>query len=129
MRDNERKILDIHFGLTTGIRLTVEQTAEEASITRERVRNIETMAFRKLRHRSNSAVLSLYAPLPATSLGKTVFDRDFGIEINGQIRPCTLETLQVRDLNFAPYILEEFPSLRREWGGCFLSSLIITCQT
>lgn len=115
LQDNERRILDLHFGLTTGIRLTTEQTAREANITRQRVRDIETTAFRKLRHRSNSAVLSLYAPLPATSLGTTVFDRDFGIEINEQIKPHTLETLRVRDLNFAPYILEEFPSLRTGW--------------
>ncbi len=103
LRENEREILGLHFGLTSSIRLTIEQTAGEIGIGRVQARNIETLAFRKLRHPSNSAVLSLFAPLPPNSLGKTFLGSDFGVEINKQIHPRSLENLRVRDLNFAQW--------------------------
>lgn len=49
MSDRERKILSLRFGLKDGIRRTLRETSEYFGITRERVRQIESVAMRKLR--------------------------------------------------------------------------------
>ncbi|MCQ9206814.1 MAG: sigma-70 family RNA polymerase sigma factor [Omnitrophica bacterium] len=49
MSDRERKILGLRFGLKDGIRHTLRETSEHFGITRERVRQIESVAMRKLR--------------------------------------------------------------------------------
>ena len=49
MSRRERKILSLRFGLKDGIRRTLRETAEHFGITRERVRQIESVAMRKLR--------------------------------------------------------------------------------
>ena len=49
MSDRERKILSLRFGLKDGIKHTLRETAEHFGITRERVRQIESVAMRKLR--------------------------------------------------------------------------------
>ncbi|HXH26892.1 MAG TPA: sigma-70 family RNA polymerase sigma factor [Candidatus Acidoferrum sp.] len=48
----ERMVLDLRFGLTDGKELTLEDTGKRITpkVTRERVRQIEAMALRKLRH-------------------------------------------------------------------------------
>ncbi|MBI2871144.1 MAG: sigma-70 family RNA polymerase sigma factor [Candidatus Omnitrophica bacterium] len=45
----ERQILELHFGLKDGHNLTLEETAKRFGLTRERVRQIESAAIRKLR--------------------------------------------------------------------------------
>ncbi|MFH1594084.1 MAG: RNA polymerase sigma factor RpoD/SigA [Candidatus Omnitrophota bacterium] len=49
MSPRERKILSLRFGLKDGIKHTLKETAEHFGITRERVRQIESVAMRKLR--------------------------------------------------------------------------------
>lgn len=48
--DRERAIIEMRFGLTDRQPRTLEQTGKHFAITRERVRQIEAKAFRKLRH-------------------------------------------------------------------------------
>ena len=49
MNDRERRILILRFGLEDGVARTLGETAKEFGITRERVRQIEVAAMRKLR--------------------------------------------------------------------------------
>jgi len=49
MTPRERKILSLRFGLKDGIKHTLRETAKYFGITRERVRQIESVAMRKLR--------------------------------------------------------------------------------
>lgn len=49
MTDRERKILKLRFGLQGGTKHTLRETASHFGITRERVRQIENVAMRKLR--------------------------------------------------------------------------------
>jgi len=49
MTPREQKILELRFGLKDGVRRTLRETAENFGITRERVRQIENAAKRKLR--------------------------------------------------------------------------------
>jgi len=49
MTPRERKILSLRFGLKDGVRHTLRETASHFGITRERVRQIESVAMRKLK--------------------------------------------------------------------------------
>ena len=49
MHHRERKILSLRFGLKDGVRHTLRETSKHFGITRERVRQIESVAMRKLR--------------------------------------------------------------------------------
>ena len=53
----ERKILDLRFGLSDDTARTLQEIAEIFSLTRERVRQIEMGALRKLRHPSRGRKL------------------------------------------------------------------------
>ena len=46
----ERAVLDYRFGLTDGYSRTLEEVGKEFNVTRERIRQIEAKALRKLRH-------------------------------------------------------------------------------
>lgn len=50
LTDRERAVLDYRFGLTDGYSRTLEEVGREFSVTRERIRQIEAKALRKLRH-------------------------------------------------------------------------------
>lgn len=60
LTDRERKVLDLRYGLTDGEEKTLEEVGQEFNVTRERVRQIETKALRKLRHPSHSRKLRDY---------------------------------------------------------------------
>lgn len=53
----ERKVLDLRFGITDRKSRTLEEVGQEFNFTRERIRQIEAKALRKLRHPSRSRVL------------------------------------------------------------------------
>ena len=53
----ERLVLEMRYGLTDGKLHTLEEVGEEFNVTRERIRQIEAKALRKLRHPSRSKVL------------------------------------------------------------------------
>src|SRR3989338_4243596 len=58
--DRERKILELRFGIHDGTTRTLEEVGSEFSVTRERVRQIESKALRKLRHPTRSRRLKAF---------------------------------------------------------------------
>ncbi|NLC81982.1 MAG: RNA polymerase sigma factor RpoD [Lentisphaerae bacterium] len=50
LTDRERQVLDYRFGLTDGYSRTLEEVGKQFNVTRERIRQIEAKALRKLRH-------------------------------------------------------------------------------
>ena len=60
LSDRERKIIELRFGLCDGKYRTLEEVGREFGITRERIRQIEAKALRKLRHPSYSRRLRGY---------------------------------------------------------------------
>jgi RNA polymerase primary sigma factor len=60
LNGRERRVLELRFGLADGRARTLEEVGKEFGITRERVRQIEAIALRKLRHPSRSRKLRGY---------------------------------------------------------------------
>jgi RNA polymerase primary sigma factor len=58
--ERERRVLELRFGLDTGRSRTLEEVGKEFGVTRERIRQIEAKALRKLRHPSRSKKLKDY---------------------------------------------------------------------
>ena len=56
----EAKVLKLRFGLEDGKSRTLEEVGKEFNVTRERIRQIEAKALRKLRHPSRSKKLRDY---------------------------------------------------------------------
>ena len=54
LTERERKVLTLRFGLEDGHARTLEEVGKEFDVTRERIRQIEAKALRKLRHPSRS---------------------------------------------------------------------------
>jgi len=50
LTDREKQVLDFRFGLTDGYSRTLEEVGKQFNVTRERIRQIEAKALRKLRH-------------------------------------------------------------------------------
>ncbi|KXO17149.1 RNA polymerase sigma factor RpoD [Peptoniphilus sp. GNH] len=57
LTDREKKVLTLRFGLDDGRARTLEEVGKEFDVTRERIRQIEAKALRKLRHPSRSKKL------------------------------------------------------------------------
>ena len=57
LSEREARVLELRFGLGDGISHTLEQVGREFGVTRERIRQIEAKALRKLRHPSHSRKL------------------------------------------------------------------------
>lgn len=60
LSDRERRVLEMRFGLTDGQGRTLEEVGSEFGVTRERIRQIEAKALRKLRHPIRSRKLRDY---------------------------------------------------------------------
>jgi len=60
LTDREKKVLSLRFGLKDGRARTLEEVGREFQVTRERIRQIEAKALRKLRHPSRSKKLKDY---------------------------------------------------------------------
>jgi RNA polymerase primary sigma factor len=60
LSDRERRVLLLRFGLEDDIPRTLEEVGKEFNVTRERIRQIEAKALRKLRHPSRSRKLKDY---------------------------------------------------------------------
>jgi len=63
LTEREEKVLRLRFGLDDGRARTLEEVGREFSVTRERIRQIEAKALRKLRHPSRSKKLKDYFDL------------------------------------------------------------------
>ena len=60
LTEREQKVLTLRFGLEDGRARTLEEVGKEYNVTRERIRQIEAKALRKLRHPSRSRKLKDY---------------------------------------------------------------------
>ena len=60
LTEREQKVLKLRFGLNDGRPRTLEEVGKEFNVTRERIRQIEAKALRKLRHPSRSKKLKDY---------------------------------------------------------------------
>ncbi|WP_371414197.1 RNA polymerase sigma factor RpoD [Acetobacterium carbinolicum] len=60
LTEREEKVLRLRFGLDDGRARTLEEVGKEFNVTRERIRQIEAKALRKLRHPSRSKKLKDY---------------------------------------------------------------------
>jgi RNA polymerase primary sigma factor len=60
LTEREKKIIQLRFGLKGGYPRTLEEVGREFNVTRERIRQIEGKAIRKLRHPSRSRKLKGY---------------------------------------------------------------------
>jgi RNA polymerase primary sigma factor len=58
--DRERRVLELRYGLTDGLRRTLEEVGRSLGITRERARQIEGEALRRLRHSETGSALRGY---------------------------------------------------------------------
>jgi len=56
----EQRVLQLRFGLEDGRSRTLEEIGQEFELTRERIRQIEAKALKKLRHPSRSRKLKDY---------------------------------------------------------------------
>ena len=57
LKERERQVIELRFGLRDGHPRTLEEVGKEFYVTRERIRQIEAKALRKLRHPSRSKKL------------------------------------------------------------------------
>lgn len=57
LSEREKKVLELRFGLNDGTPRTLEEVGKEFEVTRERIRQIEAKALRKLKHPSRSQKL------------------------------------------------------------------------
>ena len=60
LESREREVLDYRYGLSDGCERTLEEVGRFFNVTRERVRQIEVKAIRKLRHQSRTRLLREY---------------------------------------------------------------------
>jgi len=63
LTDRERKVLKLRFGISDGYPRTLEEVGSIFNVTRERVRQIEAKALRKLRHPTRSRKLKTFLEL------------------------------------------------------------------
>ena len=57
LTERERRVLSLRFGLVDGYSRTLEEVGKQFKVTRERIRQIEAKALRKLKHPSRSRSL------------------------------------------------------------------------
>lgn len=60
LTDREKRVISLRFGLDDGHERTLEEVGQEFQVTRERIRQIEAKALRKMRHPSRSRKLRDY---------------------------------------------------------------------
>jgi len=68
----ERKILELRFGIRDGTSRTLEEVGSEFNVTRERVRQIESKALRKLRHPTRSRRIKSFIDMSTREVENTI---------------------------------------------------------
>ncbi len=68
LSDRERRILEQRYGLLDGYPRTLEEVGKQYNVTRERIRQIEAKALRKLRHPARRSKLEGFLEAPHASL-------------------------------------------------------------
>ena len=63
LQDRERRVLELRFGLEDGVSRTLEEVGREFGVTRERIRQIEAKALKKLKEKSSKKQLDDYIDL------------------------------------------------------------------
>ncbi len=63
LNERERKVLELRFGLGDGNARTLEEVGQQFSVTRERIRQIEAKALRKMRHPTRMRLLNGFLEL------------------------------------------------------------------
>mgnify|MGYP002512830601 CR=1 FL=1 len=61
LQEREQEVLELRFGLVDGTSHTLEEVGKEFGVTRERIRQIEAKAIRKLRHPTRAKRLGDYS--------------------------------------------------------------------
>ena len=61
LTDRERRVIELRFGLKDGVPMTLEQVGKKLGVTRERIRQIEAKAIRKLNRSPKSKKLEGYS--------------------------------------------------------------------
>jgi len=67
LNERERRILEQRYGLLDGLPRTLEEVGKQYNVTRERIRQIEAKALRKLRHPTRRCKLEGFLEKPATT--------------------------------------------------------------
>ena len=80
LNPRERDVLRLRYGLDDGRVKTLEEIGNVFSVTRERIRQIEAKALRKLRQPSRNGILRDYIPPASASMGLESNDEDEGDE-------------------------------------------------
>ena len=60
LQDREKRVLSLRFGLEDGVSRTLEEVGKEFGVTRERIRQIEAKALKKLKEKSTQQQLEDY---------------------------------------------------------------------
>ncbi|MBG0819057.1 sigma-70 family RNA polymerase sigma factor [Planomonospora sp. ID82291] len=60
LSERERGVIEMRFGISSGIAMTLDEIGRVYGVTRERIRQIETKVLSKLRHPGRSRVLGVY---------------------------------------------------------------------
>jgi RNA polymerase primary sigma factor len=67
LTERERRIMELRFGLIDGCRRTLEEVGQQFRVTRERIRQIEAKALRKLRHPRRACHLKGFLDAPGNA--------------------------------------------------------------
>ena len=68
LNERERRIVEMRFGLVDGYGRTLEELGKQYKLTRERIRQIEAKALRKLRHPTRASHLKGFLEMPEVTV-------------------------------------------------------------
>lgn len=109
LTDREKDIIEARFGLITGVPQRLEDVGRERGVTRERIRQIEAKAIRKLRHISRKKIVFIDSDngyVQRIQPGKSITRRDWHIDQLLYYLPTrTIHALQNNGIETIPQLL------------------------